>query len=130
MPSLQLYGSVGPDEENVAEDVASVGNSLVDLGLSDARDAARSGVWENRFDATVKSFQETNGLDVDGILLPGGPTQAAINSALEQRRSAVPDRYASPPSERSQILPRDAGQSNAGDIAAEKFALPANIATN
>ena len=94
MPPLQLYGSVGRDEENNAEDVANVGNSLMDLGLAGAREAALSGTWDNRFDATVKSFQVDNGLDVDGVLLPGGPTQEAINQSLEVRHRAPSDPYA------------------------------------
>ncbi|HEY7607616.1 MAG TPA: SMI1/KNR4 family protein [Alphaproteobacteria bacterium] len=93
MPSLQLYGSVGPDEENDAEDVANVGNSLMDIGLPGAGDAALSGAWDNRFDATVKSFQGNNGLDVDGALLPGGPTHAAINRSLETARGSERQPY-------------------------------------
>ncbi len=89
MPLLQLYGSAGPDEENAAEDVANVSQSLVELSLSAAHDVALSGAWDNRLDATVKSFQANNGLDVDGVLLPGGPTQAAINRSLDTMRGAA-----------------------------------------
>jgi hypothetical protein len=87
---LQIYGSVGPEEENNAEDVTSVGNSLIDLGLAGARESAVSGAWDNRLDATVKSFQLDNGLDVDGVLLPGGPTETAINRSLERARTTSP----------------------------------------
>jgi hypothetical protein len=85
---VRLFGSIGPDEENDSDDVASVGNSLVDLGLDGARDAADTGAWDNHFDSSVKSFQEHNGLDVDGVLHPGGPTEAALNQSLELRRGA------------------------------------------
>jgi hypothetical protein len=85
---VRLFGSIGLDEENDSDDVASVGNSLVDLGLDGARDAADTGAWDNHFDSSVKSFQERKGLDVDGVLYPGGPTEAALNQSLELRRGA------------------------------------------
>ena len=85
---VRLFGSIGLDEENDSDDVAGVGNSLVDLGLDGARDAADTGAWDNNFDSSVKSFQERNGLDVDGVLHPGGPTEAALNQSLELRRGA------------------------------------------
>jgi hypothetical protein len=91
VPQLQLYGSVGPEEENDADDVANVSHSLAELGLPGARDAALSGAWDNRFDATVKSFQADSGLDVDDVLLPGGPTQVAINQSLEAMRRQLAD---------------------------------------
>lgn len=85
---VRLFGSIGPDEENDSDNVASIGNSLVNLGFDGARDAADTGAWDNHFDSSVKSFQEHNGLDVDGVLHPGGPTEAALNQSVELRRGA------------------------------------------
>jgi hypothetical protein len=123
VPPLQLYGSVGPEEENNPEDVTRVGNSLFDLGLTGARDAAHSGAWDNSLDASVKSFQETNGLEVDGILLPGGPTQATINRSLESRRDAFRPRA-------SDTLDRPSSESERASSGDEADALrnsPRNI---
>ncbi len=55
--------------------------------------AARTGVWDADFEGGVRSFQADNGLDVDGVLLPDGPTQRSINDSLgltEDRRMRAP----------------------------------------
>ncbi len=85
MLNLHLRSPVGRDEVNDIDDIASTGTALVDLGLDAAGDAAQTGTWDDEFDSTIRAYQERNGLDVDGILLPGGPTETAINTALRKK---------------------------------------------
>src|SRR5437870_1113446 len=89
---LQLFGSVGPDQENSIEDVTRVASALAEYGDTNAYQAARTGQWDSSLDNSVRVFQENNGLDVDGILVPRGPTQGAINRMLQTQRVSEPER--------------------------------------
>jgi hypothetical protein len=86
VPSLQIYGSVGPGLANDPEDVANVGSALVGLGLSGAQRATETGEWDSELHESVRTFQENKGLQVDGILRPHGPTQFAISQSIEDAR--------------------------------------------
>jgi len=79
---LSLAGSVGEDQENDPADIKSTAASLTNLGIGHLDRAAQTGVWNGDFDGGVRHYQASNGLDVDGVLLPGGPTQRSINNAL------------------------------------------------
>jgi hypothetical protein len=84
MQYLDLLSSVGLDQDNDPQDVSSAGTALVALGRWRALDAARSGEYDNAFDQEIRSYQAENGLEPDGILLPGGPTQTNLNHSLTQ----------------------------------------------
>ena len=55
---------------------------MVALGRWGALEAARSGQHDEAFDREIRSYQTDNGLEPDGILLPGGPTQTKLNQSL------------------------------------------------
>lgn len=82
MDHLNLVGTVGKDQENDPADIRDAAESLTTLGIGRMDRAAQTGVWDSDFDGGVRSYQADNGLDVDGMLLPDGPTQRSINGAL------------------------------------------------
>jgi hypothetical protein len=82
MEYLELLGSVGEDQENDPADIRNTATSLTSVGVERIERAARTGVWDGELDAGIRHFQAGNGLDVDGILLPDGPTQSHINRTL------------------------------------------------
>ncbi len=67
-------------------DVTSIADALADLG---AYDKGRHGnpprVPETLF-RSIEDFQKDQGLDVDGVMLPGGPTLGRINALLPKAR--------------------------------------------
>lgn len=93
---LQILGAVGPDQENAFEDVSRVASALAEVGESGAQGAALSGRWDDSLDKSVKSFQDNHGLDIDGVLLPGGPTENQINLRLRPRFEPDPQMVAEP----------------------------------
>lgn len=94
MIPLGLSGSVGYDEDNDPNDVARTGNALATLGHFDALEAAQSGMFDGSLDGAIRRYQSENDLDADGVLLPNGPTQNALNESLRDHRpgpSLLPD---------------------------------------
>lgn len=54
------------------------------LGYYAPLDGAEPGAWvDSDLFAGIKKFQRDNGLKVDGLMRPGGPTERALNDALE-----------------------------------------------
>ncbi len=82
MEYLRLLGSVGADQENDPSDIANTADTLSKLGVERVTRSAQTGSWDDEFERGVRSHQASNGLDVDGVLLPEGPTQRAINASL------------------------------------------------
>ncbi|HSV28791.1 MAG TPA: peptidoglycan-binding domain-containing protein, partial [Candidatus Omnitrophota bacterium] len=74
-----LGAPVGPDQPNRREDVIKVETILGNTGHHDlAATAGPLGWWGERQEKAVKAWQGENGLKVDGVLKPGGPTIASL----------------------------------------------------
>ncbi len=76
-----LHGSVGASgADNHRPDVAKIENLLGDAGYyKPMTDSGPNGGHNPNLDSAIRSFQKDKGLQVDGLLKPGGPTQEAID---------------------------------------------------
>lgn len=83
---LELEKPLARGKASDLGDVTSVADALANL---DAYDKGRHGnpplVPETLFRA-IEDFQRDQGLDVDGVMLPGGPTLGRINALLPKAR--------------------------------------------
>ncbi len=75
-----------PDTPMSSPDAIKTGGALSDLGFF-----SNNGQGEFDLNNSVKAFQETNGLKVDGVINPGGPTENAISNALTQKSMSAID---------------------------------------
>ncbi|HSV29945.1 MAG TPA: peptidoglycan-binding domain-containing protein, partial [Candidatus Omnitrophota bacterium] len=74
-----LGAPVGPGQPNRREDVLKVETILGNLGRHDLdRTAGPLGWWGQAHETAVKGWQGDNGLKVDGVLKPGGPTIGSL----------------------------------------------------
>ncbi|MBF0325054.1 MAG: peptidoglycan DD-metalloendopeptidase family protein [Alphaproteobacteria bacterium] len=74
-----LGAPVGPDQPNRREDVVKVETILGNTGLHDlAATNGPLGYWGERQEKSVRDWQTQNGLKVDGVLNPGGPTITSL----------------------------------------------------
>ncbi|MCA1910226.1 MAG: peptidoglycan-binding protein [Magnetospirillum sp.] len=77
-----LGAPVGPDQPNRREDVIRVETILGNTGHHDlSRTDGPVGYWGQRQEKAVKDWQSQNGLKVDGLLKPGGPTITSLKQA-------------------------------------------------
>lgn len=90
--AFKLHGSVGGSgTENHRPDVAQVETFLNRAGYYKPLTEDGPTGWHNsELDRSVRKFQKDNGLAVDGVLKPGGPTI----TALQGRIGGQPDRTA------------------------------------
>jgi peptidoglycan hydrolase-like protein with peptidoglycan-binding domain len=79
-----LHGSIGRSgADNHRPDVAKVETFLGDAGYyKPLTKDGPSGWHSTNLDSAIRSFQKDNGLEVDGILKPNGPTIGKIGSLL------------------------------------------------
>ncbi|MCW5604883.1 MAG: hypothetical protein KIT18_10100 [Burkholderiales bacterium] len=103
-------------------DVTGIADALADLG---AYDKGRHGnpplVPETLF-RSIEDFQKDHGLDVDGVMLPGGPTLGRINTLLptaRPRRLRSDFLQSEPPKP-----PPTASEANTDDTNAERKSSP------
>ncbi len=92
--SALITGAVGNNRDNNTDDVLNVKRRLSDQGLYDLRKPPEPhGYITADMDSAIRSFQKSKGLKVDGYLLPGGETEAALRqSALAENAAS----FASP----------------------------------
>jgi hypothetical protein len=82
---LSLRAPLGPDHLVEPADILDTKKTLMTLGYYEPLDGAEPGAWvDNDLFAGIKRFQRENGLKVDALLRPGGPTEAALNEALDE----------------------------------------------
>jgi hypothetical protein len=85
---LNLKSSVGRGQENNEDDVFVTDNALREIGVytppPEYAHEPQHYITEPVVDA-LERIQEQNGLKVDGYAVPGGPTEQAINNALQRR---------------------------------------------
>jgi len=81
---FKLQGSVGGSGvDNHRPDVAKVESFLTDAGYYKPLTAdGPSGYHNGDLDEAIRSFQQANGLAVDGVLKPDGPTISALAKQL------------------------------------------------
>ena len=91
---FSLTAPVGPAAQNRTDDVRGVDTALKRAGILDREERPGRDVFDSRLDTGIRTFQRRNRLKVDGLLLPGGPTQQALNPIL---RRATAKRPATPP---------------------------------
>lgn len=93
---FSLAAPVGPDQPNRREDVIKVETILGNTGHHDlAKTDGPLGFWGEDHDKAVKSWQGENGLKMDGLLKPGGPTITSLRKStgglLGGLKPATPD---------------------------------------
>lgn len=80
---LRLSDSVGIGHDNHAADVTQVQRGLGTLGFIPlSRGFEPNGVLDGITGQGIRSFQQSNGLHIDGALFPKGETETAMNDRL------------------------------------------------
>ncbi len=86
---LSLRAPLSPDHVVEPADILDTKKALMTLGYYQPLDGAEPGAWVDRdLFAGIKQFQRDNGLKVDALVRPGGPTEKALNEALEDAPNA------------------------------------------
>lgn len=125
MIRLRLKGPVGPHAPVGAEDALAMKRALRGLGAYEATDAEISPLADARMLIGMKEFQRENGIHVDGLAEPGGPTEIVMRSALARRaleRAGPRGRHPLPELRLRGGVGRDE-ENRPGDVAAMKNAL-------
>lgn len=82
---LSLRAPLGPDHLVEPADIVDTKKSLMALGYYAPLESGEPGAWvDNDLFAGIKRFQRDNGLQVDALIRPGGPTERALNEALDE----------------------------------------------
>ena len=82
-PLLLLRAPIGDGLENHPDDLFRLERAFADAGDAiPAEGRASSPFLTTAHTSAVQNFQARNGLLPDGILHPGGPTEAALNNRL------------------------------------------------
>ncbi|HLO74840.1 MAG TPA: peptidoglycan-binding domain-containing protein [Magnetospirillum sp.] len=80
---FKLQGTVSPSGgDNTRADVAKVQTLLGKAGYLDLGQDGPSGYANPNTDKAIRDFQKDNGLQVDGVLKPNGPTIAKLGGLL------------------------------------------------
>ncbi|WP_417798987.1 hypothetical protein [Terasakiella pusilla] len=77
---FSVDSGVTPQTPMSSPDAIKTGTALSGLGFFGSK-----GESEFSLPKSVKAFQDANGLKVDGVINPGGPTENAISKALQQK---------------------------------------------
>lgn len=78
-----LKGRVASNSPTDLEDSATIKLALTSLGYYDDTETGLSPYGDRQLFHAVTSFQKDNGLKVDGIINPDGPTQKTIKDQLQ-----------------------------------------------
>ena len=89
-----LLNAVGPNRGNHPSDVARVERRLGGVGYLDPARASRpTGRFDDGLVRDLRAYQQANGLKVDALLNPGGPTERSLDAGIGRlRRNAAPRR--------------------------------------
>jgi len=92
MPWFKLKGPVAPNVTADAKDVVSTKAVLSSLGYYRRPPNGRFSGWVDTgmFNA-IRNFQLDTGLDADGVMRPGGPTEAEVNRQLAAAGGTLAD---------------------------------------
>ncbi|MGE5504634.1 MAG: peptidoglycan-binding domain-containing protein [Actinomycetota bacterium] len=116
-----LHGSVGRSgADNHRPDVAKTETFLGQAGYYRPTADGPSGYHNTDLDKAIRDFQRDNGLAVDGVLEPGGPTIAALKNMVGQNGNFVqPDKTPLSPVKPSPVLYAQAGSDTRTDAGPE-----------
>ncbi|MEK9968894.1 MAG: peptidoglycan-binding domain-containing protein [Ferrovibrio sp.] len=95
---LHLRAALSPDHLAEPDDILDTKKILMALGYYRPLDGDQPGAWvDNGLFAGIRQFQRDNGLKVDALLRPGGPTEQAMNASLEDAPQNPPANDDQPP---------------------------------
>ncbi|HQX26614.1 MAG TPA: peptidoglycan-binding protein [Alphaproteobacteria bacterium] len=83
-----LLKRIARDVSTELEDTAIVKFALTSLGYYDDKDTGMSPYADDGLFHSIKTFQKKNGLKVDGIINPDGPTQSKMKENLQSNKKA------------------------------------------
>lgn len=87
---LNLRAALSPDHLAEPDDILDTKKTLMALRYYQPLDGDPPGAWvDNDLFAGIRQFQRDNDLRVDALVRPGGPTEKAMNAALNH---ALPSR--------------------------------------
>ena len=82
--ALKLRTAISPDHVVEPADILDTKKALMTLGYYEPLDGAEPGAWvDSDLFTGIKQFQRDNGLKADALIRPGGPTEKALNEALD-----------------------------------------------
>ncbi len=81
---LNLRAALSPDHLAEPDDILDTKKTLMALGYYRPVDGTEPGAWvDTDLFNGIRQFQRDNGLKVDALMRPGGPTEQAMNTVLE-----------------------------------------------
>ena len=80
---LRLRQSVGHRQQNQPDDVLRVKTALNQLGYYDIPEQGLGSGVDDAFVSAIRAYQQQRGLESDGQMRPGGPTERDIESLLQ-----------------------------------------------
>ncbi|WP_374303440.1 peptidoglycan-binding domain-containing protein [Ferrovibrio sp.] len=83
---LALQSPLGRDHVAEPADILDAKRALMALGYYQSLGGDPPGAWvDNELFTGIRKFQRDQGLKIDGLMRPGGETEAAMNAALDQQ---------------------------------------------
>ena len=83
---LELKKPLARGKASDLGDVTSIADALADLGAYDKGKHGNPPLAPETLFRAIEDFQKDQGLDVDGVMLPSGPTLGRINALLPKAR--------------------------------------------
>lgn len=95
---LNLRAALSPDHLAAPDDILDTKKTLMALGYYRPVDGTEPGAWvDTDLFTGIRQFQRDNGLKVDALMRPGGPTEQAMNAVLEDAPPPPPANDDQPP---------------------------------
>lgn len=83
---LALQSPLGRDHVAEPADILDAKHALMALGYYQSLGGDPPGAWvDNELFTGIRKFQRDQGLKIDGLMRPGGETEAAMNAALDRQ---------------------------------------------
>ncbi|WP_435641596.1 peptidoglycan-binding domain-containing protein [Micavibrio aeruginosavorus] len=87
-PTLTLKTPVGNNLKNDSDDVTNTKRLFSQLGFYDGDQD--NGILDRKLDRAIRSFQQDNGLVIDGLMYPNGETERAVQRAFLKQDQSEP----------------------------------------
>ncbi|MDV7341731.1 peptidoglycan-binding domain-containing protein [Terasakiella sp. A23] len=88
---FNVGSTISSDSNMFGDDVIKTKSALNAVGKYDVPDFGITDIPDMNMIDGLKSFQSDNGLKVDGVMKPDGPTQNALSQALENQSISTTD---------------------------------------
>lgn len=85
--NFKINKTIGSSWITDQEDVAKTKSTLENTGDYKAPDWGINGISDEEMFDGLKSFQKREGLEVDGVMKPGGPTEERLRQVTQKTRS-------------------------------------------